>query len=296
MNDFPAMAETNTSIGIAGTGRVARALGRLLVQRGEAVVLAGRNPARTEEAAAFIGSPLRCTLISSLGREAGPILIAVSDRAVEEVARILAQSGPIPGPVLHTAGCHGPEILAPLLRQGVFCGLLHPLQTLATAEQGVRVLSGSFFAVCAEGAALDWAERIVKRLGGRPLRIPPETPPLYHAAAVLASNYVVSLLDASLALLKQCGIPEQDARRALTPLVTASLDNALREGPVQALTGPVERGDVLTIRRHLESLGRVSGAGDLAGLYRGAGRWAVRLARRKGLDQATAAELEDLLD
>ena len=285
-------ASLQESIGIAGTGRVAQALGRLLRLRGEPVVaVAGRNREHTARAAEFIG--VEAVSPRQLPERAGRILIAVSDTAVAAVAHRLAETGWDRGVALHTCGSRGPEILGPLARAGVACGVLHPLQTVVTPEAGVNALPGSTFAVSGDPDAVAWAERIVKLLGGTALHVAPDALPLYHAAAVMASNYVAGLLDAAAILMRAAGIDEKTALDALGPLVYAGVANALALGPEKALTGPIERGDADTVRRHLPSL--AAAPRSVEGLYRAAGLHVLEVARRRGLAEAKAREIEALL-
>jgi predicted short-subunit dehydrogenase-like oxidoreductase (DUF2520 family) len=288
-----ARASEKQPIGIAGTGRIAQAFGRLLRGSGEPVVaVAGRNPERTQAAAVFIGA-VKATTLSNLPQFATRILIAVSDEAITEVAATLAAAGMHGGSALHTCGALGPEALDPLSRVGVSCGALHPLQTVATPEQGVIVLRNVSFAVDGEGAALRWAEGIVSLLEGRTLHIRPSHRVLYHAAAVMAANYTVALLDAAVMLMKAAGVAEQEAMEALAPLAQNSLANALTLGPAKALTGPVSRGDKSTIAKHLRALADVPG--PTRELYRCAGLQALAVARSQGLSDTKAKAVEEIL-
>lgn len=271
-------------IGIAGAGRVARALGRAL----QAGVIASRNPEHAVEAAAFTGA--EAVELAELPRRAERILIAVSDDAVTAVAQQLAEAGMSGGAALHTSGALGPEALASLAARGVACGVLHPLQTIASGEQS---LAGVAFAIAGEGEAARWATGICGLLGGVSLRIAPGGMPLYHAAAVMASNNVTGLIDAAVILMKAAGIDEKTALGALGPLVRAGVENTLALGPGAALTGPIERGDVETVRRHLRSFADVPPS--VAGLYRAAGLHVLEVARRGGLAEAKAREIERLL-
>lgn len=292
---MPTRPQREQSIGIAGCGRVAQALGRLLADRGEPVTaVAGRNRSRTAEAAAFIGNCKPSTL-PVLAERASRVIIAVPDRAIEEVAESLASSGMRSGSVLHTSGARGVEPLQALGRQGVSCGTLHPLQTVANPRQGVAALPGSAFAVGGQPDALDWALKIVALLEGQALNIAEQYRPLYHAAAVMAGNYVIATLDAAVALLAEAGIERGAALKALGPLAKASLANGLSEGPVEALTGPVERGDVATVRAHLSAMASRSGLESVESMYRAIGFHALHLATRGGLDREVTAELAALL-
>jgi predicted short-subunit dehydrogenase-like oxidoreductase (DUF2520 family) len=267
-------------IGIAGAGRVAQALGRLLLSAGEPVVaMAGRDPGRTARAAAFVGEGVVPVSFENLSALATRVLIAVPDDALAEVAGKLACGTTSVRVALHTSGARGAAVLQALASRGVSCGVLHPLQTVATPEQGVRALPGSSFAVIAGGPAAAWALEIVALLGGNALRIRPDQQSLYHAAAVMASNYVVALVDAAVILLGEAGIDRPEALRALTPLLMTSAANALALTPEGALTGPVERRDIETVDAHLRALDRAPRT--VRELYRSAGRHTVELARRK---------------
>lgn len=267
-------------IGIAGAGRVAQALGRLLRERGEPVVaLAGRNADHAAVAARFIG-PIEALPLSELPSRASRILIAVSDDAIADVAQELHRGGFTSGIALHVSGASPVEALQVLRDAGVACGSMHPLQTIATPEQGVASLRGCSYAITGDAAATDWAEEITGKLGGRVLRIAPELRPLYHAAGVLASNALTGILAASVAIFRQCGIGERDALDALAPLARTSLENALAHGPVQALTGPVVRGDAETVASHLEAL--KTQPAEIQELYRASARQLLTIARARG--------------
>ena len=215
------------------------------------------------------------------------------DDAIGGVAHALAEAGMRSGAALHTCGARGPDELCALAGAGVSCGCLHPLQTVASPEEGVRALPGVAFAVDGEGEASRWASEIVQLLGGLPLRIAPSARPLYHAAAVMAGNYVIVLISAAAMLMKEAGVDESAALRALGPLAQTSLENALRLGPAPALTGPVRRGDADTVAAHLDAIRNLPGG--VAELYRAAGSQALELTRQCGLPEAQARRMEDML-
>jgi predicted short-subunit dehydrogenase-like oxidoreductase (DUF2520 family) len=156
----------------------------------------------------------------------------------------------------------------------------------------VASLPGSAFGFTGEGPAAEWASEIVELLGGVLIRVPAERRAIYHAAAVMASNYLVGLIDAAATLMQRAGADECASLRAIEPLARASLENAFALGPLKALTGPVERGDAETVARHCEALDDAEP--EIAGLYRAAGIHLLKLARARGLSEAQAAELETI--
>ncbi|MDA2929686.1 DUF2520 domain-containing protein [Acidobacteria bacterium AH-259-O06] len=281
-------------VGIAGAGRVGRSLGKLLNERGQKVVaVASRNRARAKAAAAFIGREVQAVSYTDLPSKVDKILIAVSDDSIGQIANTLAEAGLTEGTVLHTSGIYGTDVLAPLIAQGNSCAGLHPLQTIATPQQGVQKLPSATFTIVGSGRAAEWAEKIVNLLHGKILRIAPGRKSTYHAAAVIASNYIVSLIDAAVLVMGAAGVDPEAARRALAPLVQASVQNALAERPVKALTGPIQRGDIQTLALHLQGLALVPAS--IQQLYRAVGIQTVQLARKQGLDSAVARQLEHLL-
>lgn len=288
------MPSTEAPIGIAGTGRMAQALGRLLAERGEKVAaVGGRDEGRAAEAASFIGHGVQAVEIERLPGLARRILIAVSDEAIGEVSGRLAGAGMRGGIALHTCGARGPEALGVLADRGVACGVLHPLQTVASPSQGVAALPGSGFLVDGEGEARGWAVEIVALLNGRTIEIPADQRALYHAAAVLASNCLVALMSASAMVLARAGMSREQALQVLAPLARTSLENAISMGPALALTGPVRRGDLRTVQAHLDALQVLPpDAGDV---YRVLGLEALALAESQGLAPETVRCLETLL-
>jgi len=281
-------------IGIAGAGRMGQTLGRLLAQAGEPVVaVASRNPAHASEGAAFVGSRIRATSLHDLPRLASRVLITVSDDAVPSVAATLADGGLKDGVALHTCGAFGPEALRLLAEQGVACGVIHPLQTVATPEQGLAALRGIAFGIDGNGTALVWAREIVKLLEGDALRVTPEHRGVYHAAAVIAGNSVFGAVDAAVRLMEETGAGRDVALRALSPLVRASARNAVSIGPAKALTGPIARGDVGTVRSHLTALEKSPQA--IADLYQAMGLYLLDMTRRKQGTGDSLSELERML-
>lgn len=220
------------------------------------------------------------------------VILAVPDDALAEVAWGLAGAGPAPPGcvVLHLSGALSTDALAPLHPAGYSLGSLHPLMAVADPWLAAERLIGIAFGITGEPAAVAAARRLVQSLDGVPLVIPSTARPLYHAAAVMASNYLVGLTGLAVRLLGQAGIDSDDAQRALIPLLRGTIDNIAQLGVPAALTGPIARGDSDTIRLHLARLS----PGDRV-LYCGLGLELLRLARGAGLDEQRALDIESLL-
>lgn len=273
-----------SAIGIVGSGVVAQAIGRLLRDAGQPVVaVAGRTPARVQQAASFVADSrggVEAVAIGDLPRVAPRILIAVSDSGLAEVADLLAGAGVTPAVVLHTCGARGPDVLDPVRRLGAHGGVIHPLQTVVSPAQGLRDLQHIAFALAGDAKAVSWGRDIIAILSGRALAVPPDRMPTYHAGAVMASNVVTAVLDSAARLMTLAGIDYQDAIDAIGPLSRTSVDNAIRLGPRAALTGPIGRGDLETVRAHVHALAGTTDS--IRELYRAAGFALLELARQRG--------------
>ena len=219
------------------------------------------------------------------------VVLAVPDAALPEVAYDLSRAGGAPPgcAALHLSGAVATDVLAPLHGVGYAVGTLHPLQTVADPWQSGEPLIGAAFGVSGEPVALSAARRIADELGGVAIVVPPKMRPRYHAAAVFASNYVLALLTLAARILAEVGAAPDEALRALLPLARTTIDNLDHLGALGALTGPVARGDVDTVRLHVSRL-----SDEERALYCGLGREVLRLAREAGLDPQRAEELDDL--
>lgn len=276
------------TVGIVGAGSVGQALARLLAAEFD-VLVTSRSHARA--AAAVAGIEARAATLEALASSSDCVIVAVPDRAVSEVAAALARFDP--GAALQTSGALGPASLAPLRKRGVPCAMFHPLQTFPTPDAGVQRLRGSRVGVCGDDRALAWCERLAAALRCTTLKVAEDQLARYHAAAVLASNCVVGLVDAAATLMEGAGVERADALRALRPLLDASLENASTMEANQALTGPIARGDAVTVRRHFGSMRNSPTA--LVGLYRAFGEYLLDLAQRRGLPASEAAAVRSAL-
>ena len=241
---------------ILGVGRLGAALACLARDVGYAVaaVTAGRKET-VEAFSRATGFPAVFTNVEAA--ELGDvILLTVPDRVLPVVLEELIKGNRLRcGQVLlHTSGVLSGEILAPARQCGVSVGSMHPLQSFADVEIARKNLSGSAFAIDGDPKAIEIATGLAKDLGGRVLRVPPEERALYHAAACIASNYLVVLLHIAEQLLGRWTSDEQAALHALLPLVNGTLCNVAEQGTAAALTGPILRGDTSTVAQHLKQL------------------------------------------
>ena len=286
-----AVSPPSPRVGIVGAGRAG--LGLALALSRARVKVAGVHGRRERP----MPAGLRLTLgpVPPWLPDVGIVLLAVRDDALGPLVESLARSGAVGRGhvVLHLSGALSCAVLAPLAEVGAATGSMHPLMTVSQEPaRAAKHFRGAAFVL--EGAleAVAAADGLVCRLGGVPLTIAPEAKPLYHAGAVFASNYVVTMVAVALRLLESAGLAREAALAALLPLARATLDKVSEAGggPAGALTGPIARGDAATLRRHLSALKHQD-----AELYRAVGRETLRLAREAGLDEARAAKLEEIL-
>ena len=280
---------------IVGPGRTGLALGYALWQADalESLAYCGRRPEPPAHPL-FIEGLARYTFgLERPGPGTTAVFLTVPDDVLPEMAHAVAGQGDAPDgcAALHCSGALSVEVLAPLHARGYQVGSLHPLQALAHPVTGAERLRGSWFAVSGEPEATIVARRLVLELDGAPLAIPVARRPVYHAAAVVASNYLPVLLALAARLFVLAGVDEEEAIPALLPLMRGTLENIAELGLAPALTGPISRGDIETVRLHLRSLPERE-----ARVYRDLGREAVELAEARGLAGETVEELRDLFE
>lgn len=282
---------------LIGPGRLGQAIANLLCEAGyDLRALIGRNPVRALSAARFAGRREAASTDLARAAEGEIVFLAVPDDAIGEMAALLRRQGFLaPGAVLvHFSGIHRAAILLGKEGPALEALSIHPLQTFPDAVIGVQTLPGSPFAVEGSESVLPLAERLVRDLGGIPFRIAGEQKALYHAAACIASNYLVTLVATAGDLLATCGFERESAFRLFAPLLRGTLNNLTVLGPEGALTGPIARGDARTVEKHLQALAELPPG--LTGIYRVLGIKTVELARRKGtLPEEKAKEMLEVL-
>ena len=201
----------------------------------------------------------------------------------------------IPGTIVaHCAGAFGLEVLAGAREQGLGTLALHPVQSFTSHSQAIRSLPGSFFAADGSASGLRFGRHLVRQLHGGWVLVHGPNRSLYHAMCVFASNFVSALFDGAEEIAGDLGISRRRAGLMLAPLARTVLDNVMEQGAGPSLTGPVERGDALTVAAHLRALEKR--APKLAPMYRVMSGRLVEMARRKGLDAAAVRKLEKTLE
>lgn len=274
-----------TTIGIVGPGRAGAGLAVALKGVGYRVRLHGRRSRTVPATIEFT-----CGGQPPWLEEVDALILAVPDDALDEVARQLARDGRVGSVpvVLHLSGVLDSSVLQPVADCGCAVGSLHPLQSLSDADTAAARFRGAAAAIEGDARAVRLAVELAAALDMTPLTVPSDAKPLYHAAAVFASNYLVVSAAMAQRLLERAGISSEAARAVLTPIIRGTVDNIVHNGAAGALTGPVTRGDRATIRKHLDTL-----PPDEAVLYRALARAALTVARlEEGERESVERELE----
>ncbi|MCW2611110.1 MAG: hypothetical protein QOC93_1731 [Actinomycetota bacterium] len=281
------------AVGIIGAGRVGAVLGAALTRAGHTVVAAsGVSKASRDRAARLLpGVPLLPA--DEVVAVADLVLLAVPDDTLAGLVDGLAGTGAWrPGQIVaHTSGAHGLAVLAPAENRGALPLALHPAMTFTGREEDLQRLVGVSFGTTAPAGLEPVAAALAVEMGGEPVVVAEELRPLYHAALVIGSNHLITLVTESMDLLRQAGV--DNPAQVLGPLLGAALDNSLRFGDA-ALTGPVSRGDAGTVSAHLATLSGHSPAGVPAYVAM-ARRTADRAIGAGRLKAADAAPLLDVL-
>jgi predicted short-subunit dehydrogenase-like oxidoreductase (DUF2520 family) len=246
-------------IGVVGAGRVGAVLAAALQSAGhEVVATAGESDASRRRIADLLPE-VPVLKPTAVARACDLLLLTVPDDMLPNVASTLAASGAIREGqlVVHTSGRHGLAVLTPAAAVGARTVALHPAMTFTGTAVDLPRLVGCVFGVTAGEAEQPVAERLVADLGGRISWVPEERRALYHAGLAHGANHLVTLVAQAVELLSASYADGDHDRSAetLRPLLQAALDNALEQGDA-ALTGPIVRGDVGTVRDHLAEVAR----------------------------------------
>lgn len=286
------------TIAIAGCGKVGTTFGNYLSDKGYTIkgiscrtLLSAQAAARVLKTENFSVTPWKIT------GDADIVFIATPDGKIQETCEEIAtHNGFKKGSVVfHCSGSLPSTILASAEQCGAITASLHPLQSFASVKLAENPFKGIIMA--GEGAqlAMEIAREIADELESVFIEIRTDAKTLYHASAVVASNYLVALIGFSFDLINEAGISEKDAMRVLKPLIKGTLDNIEKVGVVNALTGPIVRGDAATVSDHLEKI--TDRQPGLVDLYKTLGRYAVDLTKKRNeLGSAKIKALINLLN
>ncbi|MEE8399651.1 MAG: Rossmann-like and DUF2520 domain-containing protein [Desulfobacterales bacterium] len=285
------------TIAIVGCGKVGTTLAIWLSRAGYAITgLASNGPVSAKNAAALTATDHYGQTNWEMTLEADIVFITTPDGIISDVCDAISQRKGFKkdAVILHCSGAHASTILSSAKDCGAMIGSMHPLQSIASIKSESNPFEGIIVSVEGEDRAVETARQIATDLGATSYTIRTEAKMLYHAAAVVASNYLVALLGLSFKLIGKAGIPDTDAYSVLQPLIGGTLGNIEKVGIPAALTGPISRGDVDTVAQHIEAM--KAQTPELLSLYRTLGTATIDIARAAGtLSEEGAGKLRDVL-
>lgn len=283
------------NIAFIGAGKVGRSFGYYLKSKGFNVIGYNSKSKASQELAA------KETDTHSLTREEllqkGEIIfITTPDSQIEEVCEKLSEEvGFNPGhTVIHMSGGLSSTALESAGKQGASTFSLHPLQSFAKVEKAREELEKTFFTLEGRGEK-EKVLSLLSGIGNTYVEIEPEKKALYHGAASIASNYLVALTNIALRLLEDCGFSREKALKFAGSLMAGTMNNIENYDTVEALTGPIARGDNSTVQKHIEVL-KKEGYHDIVSIYKLLGQETVDIALKKGLSGDRALELKETLN
>lgn len=285
--------ENTPTIGFIGAGTTGTALAVRLAQNGyQVVAVSSRSLTSAEKLAGRING---CKVYNEAQEVANTVQLVFVTTPDDTITKIAAgvqwhreQSA------VHCSGAHSVDILEPAKQQSANVGCFHPLQTFASVDQAIENIPGSTFAIEAEGLLLTILKDMATNLEGDWVVLKAGDKVLYHAAAVFACNYLVTLVKLATDLWQTFGVSPAQATKALMPLLRGTLSNIGNVGLPNCLTGPIARGDLGTIEKHLDALEKQIPA--LFKMYKELGLQTIPIALAKGkIDSKRAEELEALL-
>ncbi len=282
-------------ISIIGTGALGSTLARALVSQDVILKsLFNRTESKVQDLANELAISTHGIFPKSISELGSLTFLTVPDRAINEVAQKLSKlKGDLENfTFVHCSGNESAELLQPLKLQGATIASFHPLQTF-THYSGINDFKGIYFSLQGDGEVFPQLRLVAEKFGARTLEVTKEQKSHLHTAAVFTSNYLTTLLDTSVKVGTGSGLSEEKVKNALLPLVETTLKNTSEQSFADALSGPIKRGDIRTVEKHLELLDETP---ELKEVYCVLGLRTVELATSSGsLDGTTAEKLRKML-
>ena len=290
------MNKQDPAIGFIGIGVLGKGLPLCLADRGYRVTAAH---SRSASSAQWLADRVPGCRVYSSAQElcdaTDLVFITTPDSVIGQIAASVTWR---PGQgAVHCCGAASRELLHPAVGQGAITGAFHPYQTFAGLEGPDDIasrLSGVTFAVAGQEWVESYLWQMATELGGHPVSISDADRPLYHASAVLACGYLVALLRATIEAWQAMGFSEREAVDALYPISRATLENLARTGADASVTGPAVRGDIQTLRSHLDTLSER--LPEVVPLYSTLTNASLGMAERRGVGQERIRALRKLVD
>ena len=288
------MDSNSPEVGFIGAGRAANALASALHEKGYRVAsVASRTLASAEALAGRINGCVTHANLQEVADDCDLVFITTPDDIIETIASEVKWHGGMG--VAHCSGAESASILEAAQQQGANIGSFHPMQTFTATTQGANTFSGIAFAVEGPSPLIDTLNEMSRALGGWPVKVRPEHRALYPLSGFLACGLMTAQIGQAADLWKVMGYTREQGLEVILPILRGTVDSLETQGIPGALTGPISRGDLGTVRKHLESL--ESYAPSLVPLYCHIALGAVKMAREKGgINQIKEQDLNALLE
>src|SRR5229473_633259 len=286
------MQREKLRLGFVGAGRVGTGLATGFAHAAmDVVAIASRKIASAQKLAKRVPRARVCAA-QEVADRADIVFLTVPDDAIEAVAAgVKWRAG---SACVHCSGAAELDALKKAVADGALAGGFHPLHMFGEAGEPSSALAGSAIALAGPDALVKKLGLLARALDAKPLRLPEGGRALYHAAANFSGAFVIALIQETIALWGKLGVPEAAALAALLPLLRGTVDNVEKLGAAGGLGSAVARGDVGTLRKHLDVLAKE--APDSLELYRILSLRTIPLALAKGtLEPETAKEITALL-
>ena len=297
MNSMPAnKSPVNKSIAIIGPGNVGTTLAILAARNGYQVCIGARNSEQANIIAEKVGHGCKGGNIPHIIKKADFVLLTVSDDAIQSVCEELSAQSAFAenAVVVHCSGALDSDVLNSAIKTAnCATASMHPLQSFPDAESALNSMNNVCCYYEGDSAALEKVKDFINDIGLMPVLIEKHAKTLYHIVGVTACNYLSALMDAALESGELANIDRDTMWQSLFPLVSSTLGNINRNGPSAALTGPIERGDIETIKRHVNSLLEIDkNLSTIPAIYATMGKQTIKLALKKqSISEDTAKKL-----
>jgi predicted short-subunit dehydrogenase-like oxidoreductase (DUF2520 family) len=279
------MPPSKATVTLIGAGNLAHALGPALRAAGYRIdAVVARSPASSRKRAAALARRLNAKTVLLADAVPGSDIawICHTDDALAQTARLLARKPGWKGKIVfHSSGALTSQVLAPLRRAGAHVASLHPMMTFVPGA--IPPIDQVPFGVEGGRQAVAAARKIVKALGAEIFSIGRNSKTLYHALGSFSSPLLVATLATAERVGRASGLTAAQARKLIRPILRQTLRNYEERGAAAAFSGPIRRGDINTVRRHLRELKRVPGAADVYRALVGSALLDLPSAKRKEL-------------
>lgn len=283
-------------LNVIGCGKVGRTLARLLSEKGLVTTLSMVSGSRESalEARDFVGAGEVNKDISDLPA-ADIWMIAVGDSKLSAMSRDLLNFGRVgeESVVFHCSGAVGSSVFAPLRDRGASVGSVHPIRSFADPALAHASFAGTYCALEGDQQAITQLRPLFEALGARTFELSAESKTRCHAGHVIVSNYLVALLDIGRGVYEAAGVPRDFIDEFMLSLAQGTLENVRSLGTTEALTGPIVRGEIDTVKKQLDNLRQehaIEGVSLGAPVYALLGQVALQIAERKAALSRTEVE------